>query len=168
MLVLSRREGESIKLAEVDVEIRVVGLRRSKVQLGIEAPAELTIRRGELPQRTSPSTDQAEDQRLDTELTRLETELIALAELAAAKLSRDEDRDHVRRITADASARLKGIRRSIQASTNNDLQRISELVSVRTDVIDRLRLGSPTDLNSTDQVRQTTAGYRLSSACGVG
>jgi carbon storage regulator CsrA len=161
MLVLSRKEGESIKLTEVDVEIRVVGLTRSKVQLGIEAPASITVRRGELPQRSSDRYGPAEQQRLSTELTRLEAEVIALAELAGSESTGEEACNHAGRIAAEAMERLIGIKRSVQlaSAVKPEPTPISELVTVRTEVIDRLRTGQPDDVQPTGCVRQTTAGY---------
>lgn len=47
MLVLSRRENEVIEIGD-DIRIVVVRIGHS-VRLGIEAPADLKIRRGELP-----------------------------------------------------------------------------------------------------------------------
>jgi carbon storage regulator len=47
MLVLSRRHGEAIRIHE-QVTITVLGIRGNRVQLGIEAPAGVTIRRREL------------------------------------------------------------------------------------------------------------------------
>lgn len=49
MLVLTRREGEVIRIGE-NITIRVWGARR--VQVGVEAPAELPIRRGEIIARS--------------------------------------------------------------------------------------------------------------------
>ena len=48
MLVLSRKQGEAVELAELDVVIRVVSLKKSKVQLGIEAPRQITVCRSEI------------------------------------------------------------------------------------------------------------------------
>ena len=47
MLVLSRKVGERVLLG-VDVEVVVLGIRGSRVQLGFQAPPETTIRREEL------------------------------------------------------------------------------------------------------------------------
>ena len=46
MLVLSRKAGESIMID--DVKVTVVKLDRNRVRIGIEAPAEKKILRGEL------------------------------------------------------------------------------------------------------------------------
>jgi len=55
MLVLSRKPGETIKLGR-SVVITVVRIGRDKIRLGIDAPAELGIVRGEL----EPHADTAE------------------------------------------------------------------------------------------------------------
>lgn len=47
MLVLSRKVGETIRIAD-DVEIVVVQIGPGKVRLGINAPPEVKILRGEL------------------------------------------------------------------------------------------------------------------------
>jgi len=47
MLVLTRREGERIALGE-DIVLTVVSIQGNKVRLGIAAPNDVAIRRGEL------------------------------------------------------------------------------------------------------------------------
>ena len=47
MLVLTRKEGERI-LIEDDITIRVVRVFGNKVRIGIEAPRDVIVRRGEL------------------------------------------------------------------------------------------------------------------------
>lgn len=47
MLVLSRKEAESIRIGE-SIVVTVVRLGRDRVQLGIAAPPEVAIRRAEL------------------------------------------------------------------------------------------------------------------------
>lgn len=47
MLVLSRKQNQTIIIG--NIEIRVIAIRASTVRLGISAPAECSIRRGELP-----------------------------------------------------------------------------------------------------------------------
>jgi carbon storage regulator len=50
VLVLSRKPGERIVLAEV-VTVTVVQIERGRVRLGIEAPAAIPLRRQELAPR---------------------------------------------------------------------------------------------------------------------
>ncbi len=56
MLVLSRKQNEEIVIGK-DVCIKVLGIFGNKVRLGITAPADVAIRRGELDffQRSSDS-----------------------------------------------------------------------------------------------------------------
>lgn len=49
MLVLSRKVGEKIYVNDSEIEIKVVGVRGSRVRLAISAPTDVSIRRGELP-----------------------------------------------------------------------------------------------------------------------
>lgn len=48
MLVLSRKENEEIQLPELGVKIRVLKTGKSSVKIGIEAPSEVRVMRGEL------------------------------------------------------------------------------------------------------------------------
>lgn len=171
MLVLSRREGESIRLPEFDVEVRVIGLRKSKVQLGINAPKEILVSRGEMAERNPDAQHAAsqrsgdEQQRLISELTRIETELLALAEMGS-----ETNRDEATRIAGEAIERVGGIRRSIQlaARKKSEPKSISQLVAVRAEVIDRLRIGQPKEVCPTEFVRQSPSGYQImASGCGV-
>jgi carbon storage regulator len=47
MLVLTRKRGESIEI-DGRIEVRVVAVQGNRVRLGIVAPDDVTIRRGEL------------------------------------------------------------------------------------------------------------------------
>ena len=49
MLVLSRKQGTSIVIGNVTVTIKQI--RNGIVRVGIEAPKEVNIRRGELPEQ---------------------------------------------------------------------------------------------------------------------
>lgn len=172
MLVLSRKEGESITFPDIDVEVRVIGLRKSKVQLGIDAPQDITVNRGEQSQRL-PSNDcrgndgrsndcrNGETERLRAELVRLETAIIALAEMAGRS-----DRNEASQIAGDAIERIGGIKRSLSFTSRMlaEPKSISELVTVRTEVIDRLRIGQPEEVPPADCVRQSPAGYSIVSS----
>jgi len=66
MLVLSRKVGESIKLAD-DIEITVLAVDNSRVRLGIRAPRHIDVRRsvpelnvGEANREAAVSPDPAE------------------------------------------------------------------------------------------------------------
>lgn len=63
MLVLSRHEGETIKVGG-DIVIRIVRIGGGRVRVGIEAPRSTRILRGELPETTgqdNPGYSAAED-----------------------------------------------------------------------------------------------------------
>lgn len=47
MLILSRKLGETIQVGS-NVVIKVTGIQGGRVQIGIEAPREVAIRRGDL------------------------------------------------------------------------------------------------------------------------
>lgn len=53
MLVLSRRSNERVVLPAVNVAVEVVQIKGNSVRLGIEAPPEVTVLRGELAARTA-------------------------------------------------------------------------------------------------------------------
>jgi carbon storage regulator len=53
VLVLSRRESERIKLGD-SIVVTVVRVAGDRVRLGIEAPAEIVVLRGELEPRENP------------------------------------------------------------------------------------------------------------------
>lgn len=48
MLVLSRKLGESIEIGDKRIVVRVLGIKRSKVQIGVDAPPEVAIHRSEM------------------------------------------------------------------------------------------------------------------------
>ena len=47
MLVLSRKVGERIQIGD-DVVVTITAIKGNRIQLGIDAPHEVSIRRGEL------------------------------------------------------------------------------------------------------------------------
>jgi carbon storage regulator len=55
MLVLSRRESERIKLGDAIV-VTVVRVAGDRVRLGIEAPADILVLRGELAPEEAPQS----------------------------------------------------------------------------------------------------------------
>ncbi len=55
MLVLTRRAGESLIIAE-DVKITVISLGNGRVKIGITAPRDVTIVREELLDKPKPET----------------------------------------------------------------------------------------------------------------
>jgi carbon storage regulator len=51
MLVLSRKKGEEILVLECGVTVKVVAVQGQTIRLGIAAPANITILRGEIWER---------------------------------------------------------------------------------------------------------------------
>jgi carbon storage regulator len=71
MLIIARRSGESIWIGE-DIEIKIVDLTPSRVKVGLEAPRQLEIRRGEAKEagehnRVASATDPGTAERLVNE-----------------------------------------------------------------------------------------------------
>ena len=64
MLVLTRRQGESIAIGD-DVTITVLEIRGGQVRLGIVAPSEITVLRSEIldqgPDQDQPPVEPVED-----------------------------------------------------------------------------------------------------------
>lgn len=54
MLILTRRRGETLNVGDkqtVSLEIRVLGYRNGEVEIGLSAPKEMLMLRGEIDQR---------------------------------------------------------------------------------------------------------------------
>ena len=134
MLVLSRKENETIEFPALGVVIRVFGLTRKRVQLGIDAPISLKVTRGEMSgvagSSSTETVDSVAEHVIGEQFGRLESELAALAELASAK-----DLPVARQVAADAAERIARIQRAMAAS----LRRSEAAVS------DDLRQPPPTD-----------------------
>ena len=64
MLVLSRHEGESIRIGD-DIVVRILHLSPTTVRVGIEAPRTVNVARSELPvtNRAFATPDDGEDMR---------------------------------------------------------------------------------------------------------
>ena len=56
MLVLSRKQNQEIIIGD-NIKITVVKMKGNTVRLGIEAPREVNVRRGELPRHDSPKNE---------------------------------------------------------------------------------------------------------------
>lgn len=61
MLILSRKEEEIIKLGN-DITIKIVSINRSGVKIGIDAPRDMMILRGELVKQIEDENIQASRQ----------------------------------------------------------------------------------------------------------
>lgn len=71
MLVLSRKENETIKIGD-DIEIRILEVKGDTVRIGIEAPKTVEILRGELILSISETNTEALslDDKLFSQLTK--------------------------------------------------------------------------------------------------
>jgi carbon storage regulator len=52
MLVLSRRESEQISIPELGITLQVIRIKGNSVKIGIDAPPEIRVLRGELQPRS--------------------------------------------------------------------------------------------------------------------
>ena len=117
MLVLSRKENETIEFPALGVVIRVFGLTQKRVQVGIDAPISLKIIRGEkrateMAHPVPPdSVESIAEHVIEEEFGRLESELAALAELAGVR-----ELALSRQVAADATERMSRIRRTMAAA----------------------------------------------------
>jgi carbon storage regulator len=50
MLILTRRAGEALRIGD-DIEVTVMAVNGSQVRIGIQAPREITVDRGEIAER---------------------------------------------------------------------------------------------------------------------
>lgn len=67
MLVLSRKVGEQICMPEMGIVVTVVAIHRRRVQLGITAPANVSVARQEVGRRDSKSSTELVDPEMDIE-----------------------------------------------------------------------------------------------------
>ena len=149
MLVLSRKQGQSVQFAEMDVVVHVISVKGSRVQLGIDAPPEIRVTRPEkLGARSTAEKPNRDDQdgandpiseagRIRDQLSRVDAELAALAELADEK-----NLSIARRVAADSIGRLESIRRSLSVAVGEspaEARPIGDFVQVRTEVLEQLR-----------------------------
>lgn len=58
MLVLTRKEGETIAIGD-EIEVRVLRIDGDQIRLGIVAPRQLTVLRGELLKEINQETQEA-------------------------------------------------------------------------------------------------------------
>lgn len=151
MLVLSRKEGESIEFRDLDVCVRVIQLKKSKVQLGIEAPRTIQVDRTEtlgryadkeycgghqmlspLDQKFAQKRVQADhgepEERLVNELAKLEVEVMTLAELVTSN-----DKKLAGQTALIALERLHRLRKMLRASSavRSTCSTISDFIHTR-------------------------------------
>ena len=83
MLILNRREGESIKIGD-DIEIEIVSVSGNSVKIGINAPQEVSILRKEL-------YDSIISENISASMNDLENNLSKLSELKFALQPSEEN-----------------------------------------------------------------------------
>lgn len=73
MLVLSRKTNETIKIGD-DIELRILEVKGDTIRIGIEAPKNVDILRGELVQSITETNTEAQtlDASLFSQLTKKE------------------------------------------------------------------------------------------------
>lgn len=67
MLVLSRKRGETIEIGDRTVVVTVVEIRGDKVRLGIEAPLDIPVHRGEVADRLRAEEEEEKADRTKVE-----------------------------------------------------------------------------------------------------
>ena len=171
MLVLSRKQGESIDFPELKIVVRVVQLKKSKVQLGIEAPREIRVDRSEkVPKRKENEEESASAenksccdggnecdplfaQHLQDELAKLEAEVAAMAGLVASR-----DRGLARQMAAISIERLSGLRRAIRFSMQRgEVRPIADYLQLRGELLEQAGSKSRVDQVQADKVWGQTA-----------
>lgn len=180
MLVLSRKQGESIEFPELNVVIRVMQLKKSKVQLGIEAPRTIKVDRSEMvskkrnghstsisseacsrtrsestPSKSESRGGTSETSKLDDLPRRMTDDLLKLeAEVAAmAELVATKDRELARQVAAVSIERSASLRRAICAAERSGQARpIADFMKARSMVLE-----SEADINerASDPTRET-------------
>ncbi len=172
MLVLSRKLGESVEIGDSKVIVTVLGIRRSKVQLGVDAPPEIAIHRSEKAdlysgqdserprhgsQEPSPAKSRAGRQRnlllgesILEDLARVQAEIAALAELVP-----DRDRLVARQVAAEAVERLTAIERTVRfVRRQTSEQPIGAFVGSRSRALQQLH-GEETDEADSPSTRES-------------
>ncbi|HEV8060348.1 MAG TPA: carbon storage regulator [Gemmataceae bacterium] len=89
MLVLSRRTNEEILFPGMNISVKVLAVSPGKVSLGVQAPAEVSIIRAELPNRVAEWGVEQETDAVDSAAVRLRkqnTQLRHRLKAAAADL----------------------------------------------------------------------------------
>lgn len=60
MLILTRKEGESLRLGD-DIVVTVVGVKGGAVRIGVSAPREVAVHREEVYERVQKETQAAKE-----------------------------------------------------------------------------------------------------------
>lgn len=157
MLVLSRKTGESIELPGLGVVVRVLDVKKSRIEIGIDAPRDVAIRRGEGTAKPIRPAIKPVSNSMHS-WAKIEARIAALAELASP-----DDQDAAQRIACEAIEQLHTVRYESAATPTRPAPpiRLSEFVTVRTEVLDELRR-QKTPVESPPCVRQASVGYAVS------
>lgn len=67
MLVLTRKPGQTLRIGD-DIVIKVVEVRGEGIRIGIEAPRDVNIQRGEVVDAVKATTDEAASEGHDGEV----------------------------------------------------------------------------------------------------
>lgn len=163
MLVLSRKTGESIELPGLGVVVRVLDVKKSRIEIGIDAPREVAIRRGGAAVKPAVRAAKESVSGSMHPWAKIEARIAALAELASP-----DDQDAAQRIASEAIEQLHAVRYNSSATPTRPTPpiRLSEFVTVRTEVLDELRRQKPPvespSVESPPCVRQAGVGYAVS------
>lgn len=116
MLVLSRRNQQEFIFRNLGIRIRVLKVQGQIVKLGIDAPAETAVLRGEIATEDDLHVDQSQDHRRRNELNLLHLKVLALQR----RIDRGEQ--------FDAQQALDSL---LKSSTASDLQLVSEAADAK-------------------------------------
>ncbi|MDA8743121.1 carbon storage regulator [Rubripirellula amarantea] len=163
MLVLSRKEGETIEIPSLGIVIQVSAVKKSRAVLGIEAPGDVQIVRGEVMDRDLDAHQGHLSQRSSEQLLiELEAEIAALTEMCS-----EEHRSVANQTALQTLQALRNLRRRWQQqhSGDNEARPLSDFVAVRSEVLEHLinsraKTSEPDILvTPPDRVRQSSVGY---------
>jgi len=169
MLVLSRKLGESVEIGDNKVIVRVLGIKRSKVQLGVDAPPEVAIHRSEkadqysgqeskhsrLPRPTSTRGRERTwlpDESILEDLARIQAEIMALMELVGV-----EEQLVARQVASEAVERLTAIKRTVRSvRRQSSEQPIGSFMDSRSRALQQMHCDDTNEVDSQSEVEART------------
>ncbi len=160
MLVLSRKSGESVEFPSLGIVVRVIGLRKSRIELGIDAPSNVKIARGEnvsLGEVSGVINGHSDRSTLSPDFAYVEARIAALAELSDPKR-----RAVANRVAAEAIERLGTIRKTLSGTGDRapGATSLADFVNIRAEVLEELAY-RPDQSGSANVVRQPETGYAV-------
>ncbi|MGB7329415.1 MAG: carbon storage regulator [Rubripirellula sp.] len=167
MLVLSRKKGESIEIPALGVVVQILDLKKSRTEIGIEAPRELTIVRGEIADiRTGMDESRSaetsyrttEEIQVGGQIGEIEAQIAALAKLASLP-----NRAIAGKLAADLRSRVTRLKSSRPLRANP----ADDRVAIRPEVLDELRRKQQVQNKDAVCVRQASVGYAIDCATAV-